>query len=95
MRLLIYLRRALVGLRFFVGGPQLNRALQQQICNFDRFCDGHSHFSAGHFPSHDDLVQFGVDGYQNSSFHPAILQAASLKRNGPLLPVLAGGNACE
>ena len=37
MRLLIYLRRALVGLRFFVGGPQLNRALQQQICDFDRF----------------------------------------------------------
>jgi hypothetical protein len=37
---------------------------------------------------------FSIRGTTVLRFHFAILQARSSKRNGPLVPVLAGGNPC-
>ena len=103
--LILYLRRALVGLWLSVGGPlffDLVSALMECVCDHSRLLGRPQHFhfilqGVGIAKLHDnaipfDAIPFGLHNNRWIRFlHFAILPVRSSKRNGPLVLALAGG----
>jgi len=107
MKLFVYLRRALVGLRAGVGGPlslawvQVFQSLQCHCQHLCRFSSGVNRNGSTLVINHCGAMVIGrIDnGRAQLCDHPfkyihlAILQGVSQKRNGLLVLAYAGGNA--
>jgi hypothetical protein len=118
MRILFYLRRALAGLRFDVGGfletaqqvhtidKQADQAknqtgkttsLEECFCNLAKYVFGIISIQGKHAEA---IENSGRRPYQREAqdfariHYFTSLLARSSKRNGPFVPVFAGGNLC-
>jgi len=98
--ILLCLRRVILRFRLFVGGPQGFRRLRQKIGYIQCFSLCHRKVNRWRISMvrkgrrdtphpNQPKSQIGSD----KQLHCVILAARSSKRNGPLVPAHAGGNA--